>query len=90
MGLEIKDHTGDAFDYGLPLKVVTSQPTLGLTKESVLETIKPTIYWLLRPIKWLCGSRWIFREAVHFRGPSARLPNAVGDAAHRSEGTNEW
>ena len=45
MGLEIKDHTGDAFDYGLPLKVVTTQPTQGITKESVLETIKPTIYW---------------------------------------------
>jgi len=45
MGLEIKDHTGDAFDYGLPLKVVTTQPTPGITKESVIETIKPTIYW---------------------------------------------
>jgi hypothetical protein len=45
MGLEIKDHTGDPFDYGLPLKVVTTQPTQGIVKESVLETIKPTIYW---------------------------------------------
>jgi hypothetical protein len=45
MGLEIKDHTGDPFDYGLPLHVVTTQPTPGLTTERVLETIKPTIYW---------------------------------------------
>ena len=45
MGVEVKDHTGDAFDYGLPLKVVTTQPTQGITRESVLETIKPTIYW---------------------------------------------
>lgn len=45
MGLEVKDHTGDAFDYGLPLKVVTTQPTQGLTREVVVETIKPTIYW---------------------------------------------
>jgi hypothetical protein len=45
IGLEIKDHTGDAFDYGLPLKVVTTQPTQGIIKESVTETIKPTIYW---------------------------------------------
>jgi hypothetical protein len=45
MGLEVKDHTGDPFDYGLPLHVVTTQPTPGLTKERVLETIKPTIYW---------------------------------------------
>jgi hypothetical protein len=45
MGLEVKDHTGDAFDYGLPLKVVTTQPTPGITRESVIETIRPTIYW---------------------------------------------
>ncbi len=45
MGLEVKDHTGDAFDYGLPLKVITAQPTPGITRESVIETIKPTIYW---------------------------------------------
>ncbi len=45
MGLEVKDHTGDAFDYGLPLKVITTQPTQGITRESVFETIKPTIYW---------------------------------------------
>ena len=45
MGLEVKDHTGDVFDYGLPLKVVTTQPTPGITREMVMETIKPTIYW---------------------------------------------
>jgi hypothetical protein len=45
MGLEVKDHTGDAFDYGLPLKVVTTQPMQGITRENVIETIKPTIYW---------------------------------------------
>ena len=45
MGLEVKDHTGDAFDYGLPLKVVTTQPTQGISRECVIETIKPTIYW---------------------------------------------
>jgi len=45
MGLEVKDHTGDAFDYGSPLKVVTTQPTQGIPREKVVETIKPTIYW---------------------------------------------
>jgi hypothetical protein len=45
MGLEVKDHTGDAFDYGLPLKVIATQPTSGITRENVIETIKPTIYW---------------------------------------------
>ena len=45
MGLEVKDHTGDVFDYGLPLKVITSQPTPGISREMVVETVKPTIYW---------------------------------------------
>jgi len=45
IGLELKDHTGDAFDYGLPLNVITTQPTPGIEKERVIETIKPTIYW---------------------------------------------
>jgi hypothetical protein len=45
LGLEIKDHTGDVYDYGMPLRVVTSQPTAGITKERVTETLKPTIYW---------------------------------------------
>jgi len=44
MGIEVKDHTGDTFDYGLPLKVVTTQPTPGIIKEQVVETIKPTVY----------------------------------------------
>jgi hypothetical protein len=51
MGLDIKDHTGDPFDYGLPLKVVTTQPEPGITKERVIETIKPSIYWQKRLIQ---------------------------------------
>lgn len=45
LGLEIKDHTGKDFDYGMALKVVTTQPTADIKKERVVETIKPTIYW---------------------------------------------
>lgn len=45
LGLDVKDHTGDIFDYGLPLKLVTTQPTPGITREMVVETIRPTIYW---------------------------------------------
>jgi len=45
LGLEVKDRTGEAFDYGLPEKVITSHPTPGITKERVIETKKPTIYF---------------------------------------------
>lgn len=45
LGLKVKDHTGDTFDYGLPLKVIAAQPKEGIIRESVIETIKPTISW---------------------------------------------
>jgi len=51
LGLEVKDHTRQVFDYGMPLKVVTSQPMPGINKERVIETIKPTIYWQDRIIQ---------------------------------------
>lgn len=44
-GIEVHDHTGIAYDTGLSLKVVAFQPTEGLKRETVLETIKPTIYF---------------------------------------------
>lgn len=45
IGLEVKDRTGEAFDYGLPEKVVTAQPQVGLAHEVVIETLRPTICW---------------------------------------------
>jgi hypothetical protein len=67
IGLEVKDHTGDAFDYGLPLKVITTQPTEGITRESVLETIRPTIYWQQQIIQ---------RGEVVIATPTVQNPNA--------------
>lgn len=43
-GLQIKDHTGEAFDYGQSLTVVASQAREGITQEVVAETIRPTIF----------------------------------------------
>jgi hypothetical protein len=45
VGVEVKDRTGEPFDYGLPEKVITSHPTPGISRESVIETIRPTIYF---------------------------------------------
>ena len=44
VGIEIQDHDGQPFDPGLSLKVLAYQPTPGIEKELVLETIKPSIY----------------------------------------------
>ncbi len=59
VGIEVKDRTGDAFDYGLPEKVVSAQPQPGLTREIIIETIRPTIYWnmqIARPGEVVIGT----------------------------------
>jgi hypothetical protein len=43
-GIEILDHTGDAFDAGLSIQVLTYQPTDGLDRDRVIETVRPTVY----------------------------------------------
>jgi hypothetical protein len=43
-GIKIYDHTGEDFDAGKSLRVLAYQPTDGLRRERVLETIKPTVY----------------------------------------------
>ncbi len=44
-GMEIQDHTGKPFDSGQALKVLAFQPTPGVKRERVQETVKPTIYF---------------------------------------------
>jgi hypothetical protein len=43
-GFEVRDRTGENYDYGLPERIVSSAPRAGLTKELIVETLKPTIY----------------------------------------------
>ena len=45
VGVVIRDHTGDAYDEGQPMKVVASKPTPGLGKKQVSETLLPSIFW---------------------------------------------
>jgi hypothetical protein len=44
-GIVIRDHTGDAYDEGQPMKVIASKPTLGQEKKRVSETLLPSIFW---------------------------------------------
>jgi hypothetical protein len=44
-GLEIQDHTDTPYDPGMSLRVLTFQPTERVDRETVIETIKPTIYY---------------------------------------------
>ena len=43
-GIEIQSHDGDIADPGLSLSVVAYQPTPGLDRDRIVETIRPTVY----------------------------------------------
>ncbi len=43
--LVIKDYNNEAFDPGMPLKVLAYQPTPGIERDTVVEVLKPTIIW---------------------------------------------
>ena len=45
LGIMIRDHTGEAYDEGQPMKVIASKPTVGLDKKRVSETLLPSIFW---------------------------------------------
>ena len=50
-GVEVQDHTGMAFHTGLALDVLAFQPTAGVERERVIETIKPSVYFKGRAIQ---------------------------------------
>lgn len=43
-GIEIQDHTGSVYREGQDLKVPAFEPTPGIDVETVIDTIKPSIY----------------------------------------------
>ena len=51
MGIEHNDPAGRPYDSGMALKVVTFEPTPGLSKEEIKETIKPSVTWRGRLIQ---------------------------------------
>ena len=44
LGLHIQDHTGKPYDSGQSLEVLAFQPTDGIPGETVIETVRPTLY----------------------------------------------
>ena len=44
-GIEVLDHTGSPFNSGMLLRVLAFQPTAGIAQETVIETIRPSIYY---------------------------------------------
>ena len=44
LGLQIQDHTGKPYDSGQSLQVLAFQPTDGIPCETVIETVRPSLY----------------------------------------------
>src|SRR5215472_773253 len=44
IGITTQDHTNQLFDPGQSLDVLAFQPTIGINREIVLETLRPTVY----------------------------------------------
>ncbi len=42
-GVETVDHTGQRYDTGSALKVITSEKRAGINREEIIETLKPTV-----------------------------------------------
>lgn len=49
--IEIQDHTNQPFHLGQTLNAIAFEPRAGLSKDTVLETVKPTIYFRKRLIQ---------------------------------------
>ena len=44
-GFLINDHLRETYDTGMLLKVAAYEPTEGIQRDTVIETIKPSVYW---------------------------------------------
>jgi hypothetical protein len=51
MGLTINDWVNQPYDAGLPVKVLTFQPAPGVTRDTILETVRPTVMWKNRLVQ---------------------------------------
>ncbi len=71
-GVTIQDHTHTPYDPHLALKVLTYEPTPGVTREQVLETIKPSVYYHQRCIQ--------MGEIIVAIPPEESTPQASGDS----------
>jgi antitoxin component of RelBE/YafQ-DinJ toxin-antitoxin module len=45
MGLTINDWINQPYDAGLPVKVLTFQPAPEVERDTVIETVRPTVMW---------------------------------------------
>ena len=45
MGVRLSDWLGQPYDSGLPVKVISFQPFPDVTRDTVIEAVRPTVFW---------------------------------------------
>ncbi len=45
MGVRLSDWLGQPYDSGLPVKVLSFQPTPDLSRDTVIEAVRPAVFW---------------------------------------------
>ena len=45
LGLEVQDHDNTDYQEGMIIHVVEAQPTPGIERQRILETLRPSVYW---------------------------------------------
>ncbi|HXC02937.1 MAG TPA: hypothetical protein VNU49_09840 [Opitutaceae bacterium] len=51
MGVVIRDQLNEPYDPGLPVNVLTFQPMSGLSRDTIVEVLRPTIIWRERVLQ---------------------------------------
>lgn len=72
-GVEMRRYEGAAFDSGLKIRVLAFQPTPGLDREEITETVRPAVFLRGAPIQ--------LGEVIV--GVPVTEPTAANEGAHR-------
>jgi hypothetical protein len=51
LDVTMKDWLNEPYDPGLPLKVIAFQPSQGLVRDTVIEVVRPAVYWQNRLVQ---------------------------------------
>jgi hypothetical protein len=51
MGVVIQDQLNEPYDPGLPVNVLTFQPMPGLSRDTIVEVVRPTVIWQERVLQ---------------------------------------
>jgi hypothetical protein len=79
-GVDVLDHTGQAYHPGDSVKVIAFQPVVGNQAERVIETLRPTVYY---------RGQWIQMGEVIVANPAPGASGSERRDQERAEGHHD-